>query len=95
MSCGIGRGCDSDLVLLWLWQKLAAVALIRPLAWELPYAAGVVLIKRKKKKKDTPKTNQLFHWLFVKYKSQFPFLQKALAPKSGQVYNAIHSVFAF
>ena len=28
----------------------AAVAPIRPLAWELPYAAGVVL-KRKKKRK--------------------------------------------
>ena len=26
-----------DLVLLWLWLGWAAVALIRPLAWELPY----------------------------------------------------------
>ena len=36
-----------DLALLWLWFRLAAAAPIRPLAWELPYAAGVAL-KRKK-----------------------------------------------
>ena len=33
MSCGVGHRCGSDLVLLWLWCKLAASALIRPLAW--------------------------------------------------------------
>ena len=32
-----------DLVLLWLWHRLAAVALIQPLAWELPYAVGAAL----------------------------------------------------
>ena len=44
-----------DLVLLWLWHRLAAGALIGPLAWEPPYAAGVALQRqktRKKKKKD-------------------------------------------
>ena len=51
MSCGIGPRCGSDLVLLWLWRRLAAVALIRPLAWEPPYAAGVALKSKKKKKK--------------------------------------------
>ena len=30
-----------DPVLLWLWYRL--MALIQPLAWELPYAAGVAL----------------------------------------------------
>ena len=34
---------------LWLWCRLAAAALIRPLALELPYAAGVALKKKKKK----------------------------------------------
>ena len=30
-----------DLVLLWLWHRLAATALIGPLSWErAPYAAG-------------------------------------------------------
>ena len=34
-------------MLLWLWCGLAAVALIRPLTWELPYAAGAVLKRQK------------------------------------------------
>ena len=33
--------------MLWLWHRLAAVALIRPLAWELPYAVGVALRRQK------------------------------------------------
>jgi len=28
-----------------MWSKLAAVAPVQPLAWELPYAAGVALNK--------------------------------------------------
>ena len=36
--------------LLWLW--LITVASIRPLAWELPYAAGMVLKRQKKRKKE-------------------------------------------
>ena len=48
MSCGGRRRRDSDLVLLWLWCRPTATALIQPLAWELPRAAGTAL-KRKKK----------------------------------------------
>ena len=33
-----------------LQHRLEAAALIRPLAWELPYAAGVALIRKRKKK---------------------------------------------
>ena len=40
VSCGVGRRRGSDPELLQLWCKLAAVAPIQPLAWELPYAAG-------------------------------------------------------
>ena len=40
MSCGVDRKCGSDPALLWLWRRLAAIAPIRPLAWEPPYAAG-------------------------------------------------------
>ena len=40
-----------DPVWLWLWHRLAAGALIRPLAWELPYTAGAALKSIKKKKK--------------------------------------------
>ena len=48
MSYGVGCRCDSDLTLLWLCCRLAAVALIRPLAWEPPYALGAALISKKK-----------------------------------------------
>ena len=37
--------------MLWLWCRPAAAALIRPLAWELPYAAGVAI--RRKKRQET------------------------------------------
>jgi len=39
----------SDLVLLCLWYRPAAVAPIRPLALEYPYAAGVALKRQKQK----------------------------------------------
>ena len=35
VSCGVGCRRGSDLVLLWLWRRLAAVAPIGPLTWEL------------------------------------------------------------
>ena len=44
-----------DTVLLWLWRRLAAVALIRHLAWEPPYSVGVALKKKPKKKKRKKK----------------------------------------
>ena len=34
-------------MLLWLWHRLAATALIRSLAWEPPYAASVALKRQK------------------------------------------------
>ena len=49
MSCGVGHRLGLDLAFLGLWC-LAAVAPIRPLAWEPPYAEGVALKKAKKKK---------------------------------------------
>ena len=51
LSCGVGRGCSSGPVMLWLWRRLAATALVAPLAWEHPYAAGVALKKKKERKK--------------------------------------------
>ena len=50
VNCGVGRRCGSYLALLWLWCRLAAVALIRPLAWKLPYAVDMALKIQKKKK---------------------------------------------
>ena len=47
LSCGVGHRLGSDPALLWLWLwlwcRLAAVVLIRSLAWESPHA-----LKRKK-----------------------------------------------
>ena len=45
MSCGIDSSPSLDQALLGLWCRLAAVALIGLLAWELPYATGVALKK--------------------------------------------------
>ena len=59
MSCGVGRRCGSDPVLLWLWHRLVAIAQISPLAWELPYAAGVALGKTKRQKKKKKERNSL------------------------------------
>ena len=46
-----GSRCGSDLVWLWLWRSLVATALLRPLAWEPPYAEDVPCPPAKKKKK--------------------------------------------
>ena len=51
MSCGVGCKCGLDLALLWLWWRLAAIALLRHLAWELPYAVSAALLEKPKKKK--------------------------------------------
>ena len=51
MSCGAGRRGGSDLALLWLWCWLEATALIRPLPWEPPHAAGTALKGEKDPKK--------------------------------------------
>ena len=47
-SSGVGRRRGLDPALLWLWHRLAAVAPIRPLAFEPPYAAGVALKRQNK-----------------------------------------------
>ena len=63
MSCGVGCSCSSDPALLWLWYRPVAMAPIRPLAWESPYAVGAALEKdaqknkrQKEKKKEKKKT---------------------------------------
>ena len=58
MSCGVGRRHGLDSALLWLWDRSAAVAPIRPLTWEPPYAAGAAL-KRKEKKKKKKKAKKM------------------------------------
>ena len=49
MSRGVSRRRGLDPVLLWLLCRLAATALIRPLAWEPPYVVGAALKRQKTK----------------------------------------------
>ena len=49
LSCHVGHRLGSDPALLWLWCRPAAVAPVRSLAWEPPYAAGMALNSKKKK----------------------------------------------
>ena len=60
MSCGVGHRLGSDLVLQWLWHRLAAIALLQPLAWEPAYAMGTALKKDKKKKKKKKEVSTYF-----------------------------------
>ena len=58
MGCSLG----SDPAWLWLWQRLAATAPIRPLAWEPPYAAGAALKKDKKTHKKYYRKLEIQGW---------------------------------
>ena len=52
MSCGVGCRRGSDPALLNLWGRPAAIAPIRPLAWEPPCAVGAAVKRRRRKKTD-------------------------------------------
>ena len=54
------------LVLLWLWLRPAAAGQIQPLAWELLYATGVALKKKKEKK------NFFSLWFKISWKPKKP-----------------------
>ena len=62
MSYSVGHRPGSDLALLWLWHRPAAVAPIQPLAWEPPYAASVAL-----KTKQTNYVTFKFQSLQIKF----------------------------
>ena len=49
-GCSVGHTCSSDPALPWLWCRPGASPPIRPLACELPCAAGAALKKKKKDK---------------------------------------------
>ena len=49
---GVGRRYGSDPTPLWLWCRLAAIAVTGIRAWEPPYAASTVLKSKPKKKKE-------------------------------------------
>ena len=49
----VGRRHGLDLAWLWLRRRPAAIALIRPIAWEHPYAVSAALKSYKKRERDT------------------------------------------
>ena len=59
MNCGVGHRHGLDPTLLWLWHRLAAIAPIRSLAWESPYAAVAALKKAKRQKTNKQTKNSL------------------------------------
>ena len=76
MSCGVGCRLGLDSALLWLWRGPAAIALIRPLAWEPPYAMGMAPKKtkderQKKKKSNRTKSLPLHHSVSTTWVSNF------------------------
>ena len=81
MHCGVDCRCGLDLVLLWLWYRLEATVPIRPLAWELPYAASAALKSKKKKKRKKRKEKEI-HICYVKPVA----FQACLSPKYKLAY---------
>ena len=50
VSSGTGGRLSLDPALPWLRRRPAAAAPIHPLAWELPYATGVAIIRKKRRR---------------------------------------------
>ena len=66
MSHGVGRRCGSDLIFSGCAARPAAVALIGPLAWEPPYAAGVAL-RKTKQQQQTNSLRAITHFLLSSF----------------------------
>ena len=54
----IGLRLSLDPMLLWLWCRPAAATPIQPLAWTLPYAMGIIILKSKKQNKQKTHTKK-------------------------------------
>ena len=62
MSGSWGVGCrrgSIDPVLLWLWHRPVAIALMQPRTWELINAVGAAL-QRQNQNKTNQKTSKLY-----------------------------------
>ena len=81
MSYGVSHRHGLDPAMPWLRCRLAAVARIRPLAWEPPYAVGVALEKTKKKKKFSPN--------LMTYITPSPLLFKIQEFGEGSVFSLV------
>ena len=114
----IGHGCEpwcrsqkwlrsSDPELLWLWCGPVATFLIRPLTWELPYAAPVALKAQKtnlkKKKKRIPMSRmRLICSIHLNHAPQdsrprqlnkFPYITRFDLRKSGNFAQVLTLIF--
>ena len=75
----VGCRCGLGPALLWFWRMPPATALIRPLAWDPPYAAGVALEKKDEKQTNKQTKNSFFTPIFLmitserKIKKMIPF----------------------
>ena len=67
MSCGVGHTRGSDPTLMWLWRKPAAIAPIRPLVWEPPYATGAALEKAKRQQQQQQKLSNGFKSVKIEF----------------------------
>ena len=72
LTYGVGCKHGLDPELLWLWRRPIAIAPIRPLPWELPYAMGATKkIKTKQnKKKNKNKTKKNKHSQNPRHRAQ-------------------------
>jgi len=82
-------------MLLWLWYRPVATALIGPLAWEPPCAMGVVL-KRPKKKKNCKRVNTLGKYndskcISTKQQQQILKIDEVKANRSERRNRQIHN----
>ena len=66
-------------MLLWLWCRLAAAALIPPLAWDPPYAVGMATKRKKIKRTKKQRPLTPFHnptQSFPKHKQKLQTIQR-------------------
>ena len=54
MSCGVGHRHGLDPMLLWLWCRPVATAVMQSDAWEPLHAVGADLKKKKEQNKKNP-----------------------------------------
>ena len=78
---GWGSGIAMSYAMRW---RLAAAALVRPLAWELPYATSVALKSQIKKN---------FFWNQVKFDQIYPLICYNVDEKKLQKCWRLHSAF--
>ena len=65
MTCSVGHRHSLGPTLLWLWLWLAGAAPIGPLTWELTYAEGAALKRKKKKKVMSGQENRIDAFLNI------------------------------